>query len=60
MSRRPSSRQIDPAWPRARWAHLRRKVMRKMRKFRNSKEFALLAAKEAERREKPNPPPPQF
>ncbi len=45
MSRRPCPRPIEPEWPRARVAHLRRKVMKKMRKFRNSKEFARLVLK---------------
>lgn len=46
MSRRPNPRPIEPEWPRARVAQLRRTVMKKMRRFRNSKEFARLIAKE--------------
>jgi len=39
----------DPAWPPARKAQLRRNVWKKMRKFRNSKEFAYLEARDAAR-----------
>lgn len=44
MTRRPNPRPIEPDWPRARVAQLRRTVMKKMRKFRASKDFARLAA----------------
>lgn len=49
MARHPSPLPPDPAWPPARKAHLRRKVIQKMRKFRNSKELALLEAKTKEK-----------
>ena len=53
MSRSPCPRPIDPAWSRARLAQLRRDVMKKMRKFRNSEELRRLEAKAAARAEGP-------
>ncbi len=50
MSRRHKN-PINPnsEWPRARIAALRRKVFKKMRKFRNSKELAYLEARDKEK-----------
>lgn len=46
MARHPCPHPPDPEWPRARKAQQRRTVWKKMRKFRNSQEFARLVAKE--------------
>jgi hypothetical protein len=46
MTRRPSPVTPDPEWPPARKAQLRRTVLKRMRKFRASKEFARMMAKE--------------
>ena len=46
MPRTPSPHPPDPEWPPARKAQLRRTVWKKMRKFRNSKDFARMVAKD--------------
>jgi hypothetical protein len=60
MSRHPTTRPIDPEWSRARLAHLRRRVIKKLRKFRNSREYAYLLAKDAKRAAAQDKPPSQF
>jgi hypothetical protein len=49
MPRRHCPFPPDPAWPPARKAQQRRTVWKKIRKFRNSKEFAYLEARDAAR-----------
>jgi hypothetical protein len=60
MSRHPTTRTIDPEWSRARLAHLRRRVIKKLRKFRNSGEYAYLLAKDTKRAAEQGKPSPQF
>nr|WP_295111383.1 hypothetical protein [uncultured Caulobacter sp.] len=60
MTRRPCPRAINPEWSRARWAHLRRRIMKKLRKFKNSREYAYLVAKAAKQSNAEDKPAPQF
>lgn len=46
MSRRPCPVPPEADWPPARKAQLRRTVFKKIRKFRNSAEYARMIAKE--------------